>query len=155
MSMSTHEMTGKEDGKLKNLGSPSPSLAQKAREAVSTLGVKTTEAAASVAETAEDAASYVGQRAEAATAAVGDGLESLGNSLRTHTPQTGMAGAASAAVANTLENTGRYLQEEGLQGSAEHVTALIRRNPLAALAIGIGIGVGVGLMLGRVSTRRS
>ena len=49
------------------------------------------------------------------------------------------------------ENTGRYLQEEGLKGIAEDVTNLIRRNPIPALLA----GVGVGFLIGRITTRGS
>ncbi len=92
-----------------------------------------------VVHSAEDAAEYVGRKAEAATAAVGDGLKSLGNTIRAHT-HDGIAGEASAAVANTLESTGRYLQEEGLKGMTEDVTALIRRNPIPAMLVAFGAG---------------
>ena len=83
-------------------------------------------------------------------AAVGSGLKSLGHTIRDHTPDSGMAGDASSAVANTLERTGRYLQEEGLEGIAEDVTNLIRRNPIPAMLV----GVGAGFLLARAMTSR-
>jgi hypothetical protein len=121
----------------------------------SSFGAKARETAYSVAQTAEDAASYVGQKAEDATGAVGDGLKFLGNTIRNYTPQSGMVGEASSAVASSLESTGRYLQEEGLHGIAEEVTKLVRRNPIAALLVGVGIGVGVGMLIGRATTRKA
>ena len=51
----------------------------------------------------------------------------------------------------TLENTGKYLEEEGLSGIASDVTALIKRNPIPALFIGIGVG----FLLARACTSRS
>jgi hypothetical protein len=51
-----------------------------------------------------------------------------------------MLGTATGAVADSLEHTGRYLQEEGVVGMAEDVAELIRRNPIPSLMIGIGIG---------------
>jgi hypothetical protein len=119
----------------------------------SSFGDRARETASAVAHTAEDAASYVGQKAEDATGAVGEGLTFLGNTIRDYTPQSGMVGEASSAVANSLESTGRYLQEEGLHGIAEEVTKLVRRNPIAALLVGVGIGVGVGMLIGRATTR--
>jgi hypothetical protein len=62
-----------------------------------------------------------------------------------------MAGEASTAVANTLENTGRHLQKEGLKGIADDVTNLIRRNPIPALLVGLGVG----FLIARATTRRS
>jgi len=51
-----------------------------------------------------------------------------------------MLGNASGMVADSLDNAGRYLQEEGIVGMAEDVTELIRRNPIPAMLVGVGIG---------------
>lgn len=88
----------------------------------------------------EDAASYVGNRADDATSAVGGRLKSMGDSVRTNTPRTGMAGSASDAIAETLENTGHYLQAQGLSGAAEDLTNIVRRNPIPALLAAVGVG---------------
>jgi len=104
-----------------------------------------------VSERIKDAASSIGEKAEDAASAVGSGLKSLGNTIRDHTPQDGMVGKASSAVADTLESTGRYLQEEGLKGIADDVTNLIRRNPIPAMLV----GVGVGFLIARATTARS
>lgn len=96
--------------------------------------------AATAAKKAGEAASYVGQKAEGATSAVGGSMKSLAGSIREHTPRDGMLGTASSAVADTLESSGRYLEEHGLSGVGEDVTGLIRRNPVPSVLIGIGIG---------------
>jgi hypothetical protein len=88
----------------------------------------------------KDAASYVGDKAEQATHAVGEGMESLGGSVRRMTPKEGMLHTASESVAGTLESSGRYLEEHGLKGIGDDVTALIRKNPIPALLVGIGVG---------------
>jgi len=89
---------------------------------------------------AGEAASFLGDKAQQATSAVGGGMQSLAGTIREHTPDKGMVGNASNAVAETLESGGRYLQEHGLQGIADDTTALIRRNPIPAVLIGLGIG---------------
>jgi len=127
------------------------SLGEKAKEATSAVAHKAENAAATVGQKADDAASYVGHKAEDATTAVGGGLKSLGSSLREKAPHEGMIGDASSAVANTLERTGSYLQEEGLRGIADDMTNLIRRNPIPALFIGIGVG----FLLARALSHRS
>jgi len=91
------------------------------------------------------------QAAESATAAVGSGLKSLSDTIREHSPDGGMMGQAGSAVADTLERTGRYLQEEGLQGLADDVTRLVRRNPLPSLLVGVGLG----FLIARALTSRS
>jgi len=88
-------------------------------------------------DTARDAAAFVGQKADDATAAVGGGLKSLGNTIR---EKGCTVGNASAAMAQTLENSGDYLQEQGVKGIGRDLTNLIRRNPIPSLLIGVGVG---------------
>jgi hypothetical protein len=130
---------------------PGAGPADRAKEVIDSLGDKAKDTVDSVAQTAEDATAYVARKAEDATNAVGDGLKSLGNTVRAHTPHEGIVGDASAALANALGSTGRYLQEEGLKGVTEDVTNLIRRNPIPALLVAFGAG----FLIARATTSRS
>jgi hypothetical protein len=125
-------------------------LGDKAKEATNTMANKAEGATSYVGHKAEDAAAYVSGKADDATAAVGGGLRSLGSTLRQKAPNEGMMGDASSAVANTLERTGRHLQEEGFRGIIDDVTNAIRRNPIPALFVGIGVG----FLLARALTPR-
>jgi len=107
---------------------------------------KTKDAASSVGDMVSNAASQVGKTAENLTSSAGASLRNLGDSLREKAPQEGMLGSASQAVANTLRDGGRYIEEAGLSGMGEDVTELIRRNPIPAILVGIGIG----FLMGRV-----
>lgn len=140
----------KSDEKNKNMSQGAQDTIDRAKEAAASMGDRAKEAAAAVQERAEHAASYVGQKAEDATSAVGGGLKSLSETIREKTPSSGMMGSASSAVADSLERTGRYLEEEGLGGMAEDLTDLIRRNPIPSLLVGVGIG----FMLARAMTPR-
>ena len=150
------------DEKISNLDSPdagaaerSPDLAagvasfvgRKAEDATLYMGHKAEDAASYVGHKADDAASYVGHKTEDAGAAMGSGLRSLGQTVRQRGPEGGMAGDATTAVANSLENSGRYLQEEGIKEMADDVTNLIRRNPIPALLVGVAAGYLVGRAL--------
>lgn len=84
---------------------------------------KAREAASNVAGSVSDAASYVGHKAEEATSKVGA----------------------------TMESTGHYLKEEGLQHMASDVSNMIRRNPIPAMVLGIGLGY----LLAQACTRRN
>lgn len=95
-----------------------------------------------------DVAGYVSNKAEDATNSVAAGLKSLGETVRDKVPES----AATNAVADTLEHTGQYLQEEGITGAAHDLTALIRRNPIPAMLIGIGFGF---LIAQATSSKRS
>jgi ElaB/YqjD/DUF883 family membrane-anchored ribosome-binding protein len=121
----------------------------KAKDVAGNVADKAKDIASNVAERAKDAASTVGQKAEDATHAVGSGMQSLAGTMRDKLPQGGVLGAASSTVASGLENTGKYLQAEGLKGIADDVTEVIRRNPLPAILIGIGLG----FLLARATSR--
>jgi hypothetical protein len=96
--------------------------------------------AGNVMDKAKEAGSFISEKADQATGAVGSSMESLGHSLREHTPQGGMVGAAGEAVATRLEQGGRYLEQHGMGDMAGEISTMIRRNPLPAVLIGIGVG---------------
>jgi hypothetical protein len=112
----------------------------KAQEAAGTVIDKAKQAAGAVAEKAKDVASAVGEKAEGAVSSVGSGMQSLAGTLRDKAPSGGVLGGAASGVASALENTGQYLEEQGLSGMAEDMTNLIRRNPIPAVLIGVGLG---------------
>jgi hypothetical protein len=89
---------------------------------------------------AQELASTASKRVDEATAALGERVRSAGSTIRERGPREGMLGTATSSVADSLEHTGRYIQEEGLGGMADDVTELIRRNPIPAMLVGIGIG---------------
>ena len=126
-------------------------IGEKVSEAASYIGEKAMAAGSSAMHSAEDAASYVGKKADDGLAAVGSGLKSFGDTVRHQAPGRDMLKDGMCAVADTLESTGKYLEEEGLSGIAEDMTNMIKRNPIPALFIGIGVG----FLLGRVLSSSS
>jgi len=125
--------------------------ADKAKEAASSVGDMVSQAASSVGKTASDmasqAASTVGKTAENLTSSAGAGLRNLGDTLSDKGPHEGMLGSASQAVASTLKEGGKYIQDAGLSGMADDLTEVIRRNPVPAVLVGIGIGFLIGRVL--------
>jgi len=83
-----------------------------------------------------------------ATAAIGSGMKALAGAIHDHTPSEGVFHAASAPLAESLETSGRYLQEKGLGGMGKDITNLVRHNPILALFVGFGIG----LVLAKITT---
>jgi hypothetical protein len=130
-------------------GSTAQHLTDKAKDAAANVADKARETASNLGQKARDAASAVGQKAEDATRAVGSGMESLAGSMRENLPHSGVIGGASSTVADTLETSGRYLEQEGLAGMAEDVMNFIRRNPLPAFLVGIGVGFMAARLLAR------
>jgi len=121
---------------------------EKAKDIAQQAGEKAKDAASSVGDMVSSAASSVGKTADKWTSATGSGMKNLGETIEEKGPQGGFLGSASHAVASTLEEGGKYLQQEGLSGMMDDVTNLIRRNPVPAILVGIGLGYLIGRTLG-------
>jgi len=119
----------------------------KAKDVASQAYDKAKESASSVGEMVSGAASSVGKKAEDLTASAGSSIRHLGDTLSQKAPHEGMLGNASQTVANTLRDSGKYIEEAGLSGMTEDVTELIRRNPFPAVLVGLGIGFLIGRAL--------
>jgi len=126
-------------------------VGQKAQDLAGSVAHKAQDVASSVAHKAQDLAGNVGQRAEDATAAVGSGMHSVADKVREYTPNEGMLGSASRAVADTIDSAGKYVEDKNLSGMMEDMTGLIRRNPIPALLLGLGVG----FLIGRALSSRS
>jgi len=123
-----------------NSGHGPAAALESAKSTFQQVGETAREAASHVADEGRHAASYLGSMAEDATASVAGGLKSAAQSLRQHSPNDGVLGQASTAVARTLEGTGRYLEQDGLSGMGADLTRMIKNNPLPSLFVGVGIG---------------
>jgi len=125
--------------------------ADKAKDAAAGFGNKAKEAASAVGEMVGNAASTVGSTvsntADRVTSATGSGVKHLGETIKDKGPQQGIFGSATRAVADTLQEGGQYLEQEGFSGMIEDVTQLIRRNPMPAILVGIGLGFLIGRTL--------
>jgi hypothetical protein len=124
----------------KDLGQAASDIANQAKETASQAASTAQNLASGVSQKVGDAASFVGHKAEDAASAVGAGIKSLGGTIRQYAPSSGVAGKASAAVADTLESGGRYLQQHKFGDMGADLAELIRRNPIPAVAIAAGAG---------------
>lgn len=124
--------------------------AESVKNAASYVADQAKDMASNASRQAANVGSYLDSKAEDATSALGSGLKSAGEAIRQNTPHEGRWGQASSAVAQTLSDTGDYLEREGLKGIGSDLTTLIKRNPIPALFIGIGLGF---LMARAASTR--
>jgi len=113
-------------------------VTDKARDAMRTVG-----------EQASRVASTVGEKADQAAQSAGSGLRNLGEQLRENAPREGMLGSAAQYTASGLEQTGRYIEEQGFSGMMGDLTEVVRRNPWPAVFVGLGIG----FLLGRALRR--
>jgi hypothetical protein len=120
-------------------------VGQKAQEVASAAGQKAQDLAHAAGQKVQDAAHAAERKAEDATSSLGGSLKTAADRVRQHTPQEGMLGRASEAVASTLERGGSYLQEKNLGGMADDLTDMIKRYPIGAVMIGVGLG----FLLGR------
>ncbi len=120
--------------------------AEKGKDLAGNIGDMAGKAASAVSQTAGKAASAVSKTADKVTSAAGSGIKHLGETIGEHTPHEGIFGSASQAVAGTLKEGGKYLEEGKMSGMIDDAANLIRRNPVPAVLIGIGLG----FLLGRL-----
>src|SRR5438876_315962 len=107
---------------------------QKSDFGMETQGSNLTEQAKSTAETVKDKARQAGEfvrdkagqagdlareKADQAACTAGKGMENLAGTIRDRGPQTGVMGRASSTVADTLDRTGRYLEDQGVSGMVD------------------------------------
>jgi ElaB/YqjD/DUF883 family membrane-anchored ribosome-binding protein len=137
--------TKRSDFGTENQGS---NLTDQAKNLAENAGNKAKQAVDYARDKAGQAGEYVRDRAESATSATGKGMETLAGTIRDRGPQSGILGQATSTVADTLDRTGRYLQDQGLGGMAGDLTNLIRSHPLPAVLLGIGLG----FMLARMTS---
>lgn len=119
------------------------SAIDKTREAVNTGMEKAREMAGTAYDRTKDAAQAGWDKArdtaENSSSTVGGGMESLAGTVRDYAPG-GMLGSAASTVADSLEQGGRYLREEGFSGMADDLTKTIRRNPIPSVLVAAAFG---------------
>jgi len=98
------------------------------------------EMAGAVGQMASDALSSASQKADTMAASLGGSMQSLAGNLRAAAPSQEPLSQLASGVADLLDRTGRFLQEEGVQGLAGELNHLIRRNPLSAVFLAAGVG---------------
>jgi len=120
---------------------------EKAKEAGGNFADKAKEVGGNFADKASSAvqgtrkiAENLGDRAEGAMHAVGSGMKAASETIRENLPQSGMLGSATNRVADTIESTGRYLEEQGFGDIGKDLTGMVRRNPVPALLCAAAIG---------------
>jgi ElaB/YqjD/DUF883 family membrane-anchored ribosome-binding protein len=128
-----------------------PSNSSRTTEAVRSgagqVAEKAKEAASTVSGMVGQTVSKVGEKADDVASSAGAGIEHLGKTLQQQGPREGMLGSAAQTAAGALKQGGHYLEEQGLSGIMDDMTNLIKRNPVPALLIGLGIGILIGRAL--------
>lgn len=149
------DMTTTAKGKIQDVGNSAShavtNAAEGIRNAAGYVADQAKDAAANASKGVASAGSYLDKKAEDATSVLSGGLKAAGEVIRHNAPHDGRLGQASAAVAQTLTDTGSYLEREGFEGIVGDVTTLIKKNPIPSLLIGIGLG----FLIARASTSRN
>jgi len=151
MANTTTNPKGKEENRMNPTMEQAKDVASqaydKAKDVASQAYDKAKDTATSVGEMVSNAASSVGKTADHLASSAGAGIKNLGETLREKAPHEGMLGNASQTVANTIRESGKYLEEAGLSGIGKDLTELIRHNPVPAVLVGMGIGFLIGRVL--------
>jgi hypothetical protein len=116
-------------------------VVDRARETASQVAEQAREGTATLTEKAKEAGATVVNKADEMAGKVGSGLETAADTIRGNAPSSGVLGTAASTVADSLERSGKYLEEEGVSGLANDLTDMIKRNPIPALCFAVAVGV--------------
>lgn len=145
MANTSTKQNQKSDFGMEHQGS---SMTDQAKNTAENVKDKARQAGEYVRDKAGQAGEFVRDRADQAATSTGKGMENLAGTIRDRGPQSGIMGRATSTVADTLDRTGRYLEDQGVSGMVDDVTNLVRSHPLPAILIGIGMG----FLLARLTT---
>jgi ElaB/YqjD/DUF883 family membrane-anchored ribosome-binding protein len=81
--------------------------------------------------------------------ATGERIESAAHQVRERSPE-GRPGQVAGRAADTVERSGRYLQQSSPSDVQSDLEQLIRKHPMESLLVGAGIG----FLLSQVTRRR-
>lgn len=126
--------------KPENLGSSASHLASQGKQAVQDAASSVAGTAHDLTRRAGDMASTVGHQAEEAVSGLGGQMKHLAGTIRESVPHEGFVGTAATTVADTLDRSGRYLQEQDLSDMANDLGKVIRQYPIQSVLVGIGVG---------------
>lgn len=88
----------------------------------------------------QQASTQFAEQADHATTVAGERMVNISHSLRGSGPATGLRADVAERAANTLEQTGAYLQHHDVSGMRSDLEKLIRKFPLESVLIGVGTG---------------
>jgi uncharacterized protein YjbJ (UPF0337 family) len=113
---------------------------QTAKDAAQGVTQRVSQMASDVKTKTEELGSTLTEKTHNAATSVGESMSSLAGTIRQSAPSEGTLATAASAVADRLDATGSYLQDNGLDNMMRDVTKLVQRYPLPSLLIGFGIG---------------
>ncbi|MFL5240754.1 MAG: hypothetical protein ACJ8FY_01485 [Gemmataceae bacterium] len=124
-------------------------LGQQAKDMASNLGQKAQDAASTISQKAQDAASTAQDKTDQALSTMGEKVSSFAGTLRSSAPQEGVVGSTAAAVADSLDSTGRYLKEHGVSEIRDDLADIVRGHPIPSLLVIFGVGFLAGMAVRR------
>lgn len=151
MASATHMKDEIREG-TQNVKDKTEDMIEKGKQGLQQAADKGRDMAQQAADKAKEMGTAVRDRADAGVSSVGSGMRNAADAIKSHTPQSGVLGQAAATVTDTLDSTGRYLEEHGVSGAAEDLTGMIRKHPVPSVLIGIGLGILLGQFMN--SSRR-
>jgi ElaB/YqjD/DUF883 family membrane-anchored ribosome-binding protein len=98
---------------------------------------------------AQQAGTHAHAKADSGMTATGERVENAAHNMRERSPQ-GKAGNIAGRIADTMEHSGKYLQQSNPNDMRSDMEQLIRKHPVESLLI----GAGVGFLLSRMTRRR-
>jgi ElaB/YqjD/DUF883 family membrane-anchored ribosome-binding protein len=98
---------------------------------------------------AQQAGAQSHAKADSTMTSTGERMENAAHQVRERSPE-GQAGRVAGRAADTMEQSGKYLQDSSPDDVRSDVEQLIRKHPVESLLVGAGIG----FLFARVTRRR-
>jgi len=150
--MSVNTLLQETNNKSPELKASAASAANEAKgnieEHASEVSQKAQDWATNVANKAQETASAALDKTNDGIAAVGQQMNALGGTVRKAAPQDGVMCSVATAVADKLQEGGRYLGH-GLQDMGKDLTSMVRQYPIPSVLVGFGLGCLLGMTLRR------
>jgi len=116
---------------------------ERASQAAAVIGDQANKVAGSVAgatTAVRNAAADAGKRADQFVGDAGAGIQTVADRIGAIAPDHPRVSTAVNAVADSVRQTGKYLEESKLSGAADDLVGLVRRYPIPAVLLAAGLG---------------
>jgi ElaB/YqjD/DUF883 family membrane-anchored ribosome-binding protein len=115
-------------------------VGDKVAQAADDARARTSEAIDTARQKTADVTANASDKATDVMSTAGDKMTTLAQTVRDRAPVEGRAGEVATNAAETLERSGRYLQEADPQMVRMDLERLIRQHPIESMLVGLGVG---------------
>jgi hypothetical protein len=114
--------------------------AENVQQAIAHAGQAGSHVVSALGEIAGQACCDLGKKADDLAAMAGSNVTEFGATLGASQSGDGVVGCVSSAIADSVRETGKYIQNAKLSGMANDMSGMIKRNPIPSVLIAACLG---------------